>query len=46
MVLAMIFGAAPLAAQEPQCNVPASPFATAACNTAVDGVRAFYPSPE
>jgi len=43
MVLAMIFGAAPLAAQEPQCNVPASPFATAACNTAVDGVRAFYP---
>jgi len=39
----MIFGAAPLAAQEPQCNVPASPFATAACNTAVDGVRAFYP---
>ena len=43
MVLAMIFGAAPLAAQEPQCNIPASPFATAACNTAVDGVRAFYP---
>jgi len=39
----MILGAAPLAAQEPQCNVPASPFATAACNTAVDGVRAFYP---
>jgi hypothetical protein len=39
----MIFGAAPLAAQEPQCNIPASPFATAACNTAVDGVRAFYP---
>jgi hypothetical protein len=43
MVLAMIFGAAPLAAQEPQCNIAASPFATAACNTAVDGVRAFYP---
>ena len=43
MVLVMICGAAPLAAQEPQCNVPASPFATAACNTAVDGVRAFYP---
>jgi hypothetical protein len=43
MVLGMIFGAAPLVAQEPQCNVPASPFATAACNTAVDGVRAFYP---
>lgn len=41
-VLAMIFGAAPLAAQEPQCNVPPSPFA-AACNTAVDAVRAFYP---
>jgi len=39
----MILGAAPLAAQEPQCNIPASPFATAACNTAVDGVRAFYP---
>jgi hypothetical protein len=42
MVLAMIFGAAPLAAQEPQCNTPPSPFATA-CNTAVDAVRAFYP---
>jgi len=42
MVLAMILGAAPLAAQEPQCNVPPSPFATA-CNTAVDAVRAFYP---
>jgi hypothetical protein len=39
----MIFGAASLAAQEPQCNVPASPFATSACNTAVDAVRAFYP---
>jgi hypothetical protein len=38
----MIFGAAPLAAQEPQCNSPPSPFA-AACNTAVDAVRAFYP---
>ena len=42
MVLAMISGAAPLAAQEPQCNSPPSPFA-AACNTAVDAVRAFYP---
>jgi hypothetical protein len=42
MVLTMIFGAAPLAAQEPQCNSPPSPFA-AACNTAVDAVRAFYP---
>src|SRR5213593_3243098 len=31
-----------LAAQEPQCAMPL-PDATAACNTAVDGVRAFYP---
>ena len=30
------------AAQEPQCAMPL-PDATAACNTAVDGVRAFYP---
>jgi hypothetical protein len=43
MVLAMIFGAAPLAAQEPQCNNIPFPGATAACNTAVDAVRAFYP---
>src|SRR5438105_1218318 len=42
MVLGMIVGAAPLAAQEPQCNSPPSPFA-AACNTGVDAVRAFYP---
>jgi len=42
MVLAMIVGAAPLAAQEPQCNSPPSPFA-AACNAGVDAVRAFYP---
>src|SRR2546425_4408909 len=42
MVLVMIVGAAPLAAQEPQCNSPPSPFA-AACNTGVDAVRAFYP---
>jgi hypothetical protein len=39
----MIFGAAPLAAQEPQCNNIPFPGATAACNTAVDAVRAFYP---
>src|SRR6266581_2113868 len=31
-----------LAAQDPQCAMPL-PEATAACNTAVDGVRAFYP---
>ena len=43
VVLAMLAAAAPLAAQEPQCDVPLSPDATAACNTAVDGVRAFYP---
>lgn len=42
MVLAMIFAAAPLAAQEPQCSSPPSPFA-AACNAGVDAVRAFYP---
>ena len=43
MVLAMIFGAAPLGAQEPQCNNIPFPGATDACNTAVDAVRAFYP---
>jgi hypothetical protein len=43
VVLAMIFTAARLAAQEPQCNIPLSSDATAACNTAVDAVRAFYP---
>jgi hypothetical protein len=34
--------AAPLAAQEPQCAMP-DPTATAACNTAVDAMRAFHP---
>jgi hypothetical protein len=29
--------------QEPQCDIPTSQAATAACNTAVDAVRAFYP---
>ena len=43
ITLTMMLGAAPLAAQEPQCNVPLSASATAACNTAVDAVRAFYP---
>jgi hypothetical protein len=33
-----------LFAQEPQCNlIPPNATATAACNAAVDGVRAFYP---
>src|SRR2546428_12683993 len=31
-----------VAAQEPQCSM-ANPNATAACNTAVDAIRAFYP---
>src|SRR5436309_6490865 len=31
-----------LAAQEPQCAMP-DPNATAACNTAVDAIRAFHP---
>ncbi|HVH66464.1 MAG TPA: hypothetical protein VM716_01205 [Gemmatimonadales bacterium] len=34
---------AALFAQEPQCNIPLSADATAACNTAVDAVRAFSP---
>src|SRR2546427_8033125 len=34
--------AAPLAAQDPQCAMP-DPNATAACNTAVDAIRAFHP---
>src|SRR5207244_758704 len=38
-LLAMIIGAAPLAAQEPQCNNIPFPGATAACNTAVDVLR-------
>ena len=42
MVLAMISSAAPLAAQEPQC-ASANAFVQAACQAAVDGVRAFYP---
>ncbi len=42
ITLTMMLGAAPLVAQEPQCNTPL-PSATAACNTAVDAVRAFYP---
>jgi len=42
MVLGMIVGAASLAAQEPQC-ASTNNFVQAACNTAVDGVRAFYP---
>ena len=43
LLLTMIFGAAPLVAQEPQCNGIPFPGATEACNTAVDAVRAFYP---
>ncbi|PYP92509.1 MAG: hypothetical protein DMD34_14065 [Gemmatimonadetes bacterium] len=43
VILAMLLGAVPLAAQEPQCNIALSPDATAACNAAVDAVRAFYP---
>jgi hypothetical protein len=42
ITLTMMLGPAPLLAQEPQCNMPI-PNATAACNTAVDAVRAFYP---
>ena len=34
--------AAPLVAQDPQCAMP-DPNATAACNTAVDAIRAFHP---
>src|SRR5947207_3427979 len=40
-VIALVL-AAPLAAQEPQCAMP-YPNATAACNTAVDAIRAFHP---
>src|SRR5437016_14643367 len=35
--------AAPLAAQEPQCDALAFPNARPACNTAVDAIRAFHP---
>jgi len=38
----MIVGAAPLAAQEPQC-ASTNNFVQASCQAAVDGVRAFYP---
>ncbi|PYO27194.1 MAG: hypothetical protein DMD73_10085 [Gemmatimonadetes bacterium] len=41
-VLVVMLGATSLAAQEPQCALP-DPNATAACNTAVDAVRAFHP---
>ncbi|PYP53672.1 MAG: hypothetical protein DMD45_01030 [Gemmatimonadetes bacterium] len=41
-VLAFMVGTTSLAAQEPQCNLP-NPDATAACNTAVDAIRAFHP---
>src|SRR2546426_7735494 len=40
--LAMIVGAAPLAAQEPQC-ASTNNFVQASCQAAVDGIRAFYP---
>src|SRR5207302_10448234 len=42
IAVALIAFAAPLAAQDPQCALP-DPNATAACNTAVDAVRAFHP---
>src|SRR5947207_11967080 len=42
MVVALLSLAASLAAQEPQCARP-DPNATAACNTAVDAIRAFHP---
>ncbi|HEV2750610.1 MAG TPA: hypothetical protein VGV12_08820 [Gemmatimonadales bacterium] len=42
MTLAMMLGTVALAAQEPQCNT-LNPNATAACNTAVDAVKAFHP---
>jgi len=38
----MIVGAAPLAAQEPQC-ASTNNFVQASCQAAVDGIRAFYP---
>jgi len=41
-VLAVMLGATSLVAQEPQCALP-DPNATAACNTAVDAIRAFHP---
>lgn len=42
-LVTLIACAAPVAAQEPQCNTPLSPAATSACNTAVDAVKAFHP---
>src|SRR5437764_739181 len=41
-IVALLSLAASLAAQEPQCAMP-DPNATAACNTAVDAIRAFHP---
>ena len=42
-LLAIMLGASSLAAQgDPQCALP-DPNATAACNTAVDAIRAFHP---
>src|SRR5205823_14734660 len=42
-LLAIMLGASSLAAQgDPQCAMP-DPSATAACNTAVDAIRAFHP---
>src|SRR5947208_12685146 len=42
IIVVLVSFAAPLAAQEPQCALP-DPNATAACNTAVDAIRAFHP---
>src|SRR2546429_2624020 len=42
IAVALVAFAASLAAQEPQCAMP-DPNATAACNTAVDAIRAFHP---
>src|SRR5436853_2221704 len=42
IAVALVAFAASLAAQDPQCAMP-DPNATAACNTAVDAIRAFHP---
>src|SRR6266516_4772740 len=42
IAVALVAFAASLAAQEPQCAMPDAN-ATAACNTAVDAIRAFHP---
>src|SRR3989440_12723972 len=42
IAVTLVVFAASLAAQEPQCAMP-DPNATAACNTAVDAIRAFHP---